>query len=276
MDFVYTNAHISIGLFRATLEPRHWQALFLFFELKVGSNMPRRGRRPLSRRQNLRLETETLAEALSIVAMDRWNTRAWILQEAFVSAGNMTILFPKAKDMAVEGWNLVCQDLSLTEIAINLHYLHKCIDRSAGFFNPQPGSSIPVKLPRWAVTLERLSSFLPEAHSTHMFAFWIGGSKNRRTCNAAVAWSFLKYRDNDRVADKLAILANLCDYTLRLNTVELERSQKPLSVCLFALAIANGDLSLLSPDSYHIPRGLHNSMSTQCSYDYKGNSPDSQ
>ena len=208
--------------------------------------------------------------------MDRWNTRAWILQEAFVSAGNMTILFPRAKDMAVAGWNLVCQDLSLTEIAINLHFLHKCIDRCAGFFNPKPGSSIPVKLPQWAETLERLSSFLPEAHSSHMFDFWIGGSKNRRTCNAAVAWSFLKHRDNDRVADKLAILANLCDYTLRLNTLELEKSQKPLSVCIFALAIANGDLSLLSPDSYHVPRGLPNGMFIQCSYDHKGNSFDSQ
>ena len=76
------------------------------------------------------------------------------------------------------------------------------------------------------------------------------------------------------MADKLAILANLCDYTLRLDTVELEKSQKPLSVCIFALAIANGDLSLLSPDSYHIPRGLHNGMFIQCSYDHKGNSSD--
>ena len=219
---------------------------------------------------------ETLAEALSLVAMDRWNTRAWILQEAFVSIGNMVILFPRAKEMAVEGWSLVCQDLSLTEIGMNIKNLHKCIDQGAGFLNPKPGSSIPVKLPQWAETLERLRSFLPEAQTSHMLGFGIGGSKPRRTCNAAVAWSFLKHRDNDRVADKLAILANLCDYTLRLNTVELEKSQKPLSVCIFALAIANGDLSLLSPDSYHVPRGLPNGMFIQCSYDHKGNSSDSR
>ena len=219
---------------------------------------------------------QTLAEALSLIAMDRWNTRAWILQEAFVSIGNMVILFPRAKEMAVKGWSMVCQDLSLTEIGINIKILHKCIDRCAGFLNPKPGSSIPVKLPQWAETLERLSSFLPEAQPSHMVAVRIRGSKPRRTCNAAVAWSFLKHRDNDRVADKLAILANLCDYTLRLNTVELEQSQKPLSVCIFALAIANGDLSLLSPDSYHVPRGLPNGMFIQCLYDHKGNSSDSR
>ena len=207
--------------------------------------------------------------------MDRWNTRAWVLQEAVASAGNMIILFPRAKEMAFKGWSLICQDLSLTEIGINLNILHNCINRCLGFFNPEPGNSIPVKLPQWAETLERLSSFLPEPHPSHMVDYLIVGSKKRRTCNAAVAWSFLKHRDNDRVADKLAILANLCDYTLRLNTVELDKSQKPLSVCIFALAVANGDLSLLSPDSYNIPRGLHNGMFIQCSYDHKGNSSDS-
>ncbi|KAM0797756.1 hypothetical protein BDR22DRAFT_432123 [Usnea florida] len=274
MDCVYTNAHVSIGLFRATLELRHLQALLQFFEWEIGSNLPRRGPRPLNYRRHLQMET--LAEALSIVAMDRWNTRAWVLQEAVVSAGNMIILFPRAKEIAVEGWSLVCHDLSLTEIGINLMTLHKCIDRCAGFFSLKPGCNIPVKLPRWAETLELLSSFLPEAQPSNLFNFWIGGSKTRRTCNAAVAWSFLKHRDNDRVADKLAILANLCDYTLRLDTVELDKSQKPLSVCIFALAIANGDLSLLSPDSYHIPRGLHNSMFIQCSYDHQGNPSDSR
>ena len=274
MDYVYANAHISIGLFHATFEHRHLQALLLFFEGIVSSDMQRRGPRPLNYCQYLQIET--LAEALSVVAMDRWNTRAWVLQEAFASAGNMILLFPRAKEMAVEGWSLVCQDLSLTEIGIKLDILHECINRCAGFFKPKPGSSIPVKLPQWAETLERLSWFLPEPHTSHMPYFRIGGSENRRTCNAAVAWSFLKHRDNDRVADKLAILANLSDYTLRLNTVELERSQKPLSVCIFALAIANGDLSLLSPDSYHIPRGLHISKFIQCPYDHKGNFSDSR
>lgn len=96
-----------------------------------------------------------------------------------------------------------------------------------------------------------------------MFSFWIGNDKPRRTCNASVALSFLKHRDNDGVADRRAILANLCGYSLRLNTVELERSQSRLSVCTFALNIANGDFSLLSPESYHIPRGINISMFVQ-------------
>ena len=261
MDYVYVNAQISIGLFRATLEQRHLDALLLFFEVDIGSKVRRRGPRPLINRRSLHIGT--LAEALSKVAMDRWNTRAWIFQEAFASADKMILLFPRAKDVAVKGWSLICQDLSFTEIAIRLEILQKCMKQSAGFFTPRPGNSLPVRPPDWAETLERLDWFQPEPQGNHFVDFWIGGSKTRRTCNAAVACSFLKHRENDRVADRLAIVANLCDYSLRLNTVELEKSQHALSVCIFALAIFNGDLSLLSPDSYHIPHGLHFGMFVQ-------------
>ena len=194
--------------------------------------------------------------------MDRWNTRAWIFQEAFASAGNMILLFPRAKEVAVKGWSLICQDLSFTDIAIRLNILQKCMKQSAGFML-KPRNSLFVMLPEWAETLKRLEWFQPEPQGFHLVNYWINGSKPRRTCNAAVAWSFLKHRENDRVADKLAILANLCDYSLRLNTVELEKSQNVLSICILALAVANGDLSLLSPDSYHIPHGLHFRMFVQ-------------
>ena len=246
---------MSIGLFRATLEQRHLDALLLFFEVHIGSKMRRRGPNPF--RKCRRLHIDNLAEALSIVAMDRWNTRAWIFQEAFASAGSMILLFPRAKEVAVKGWSLICQDLSFTDMAIRLDILQKCLKQSAGFFTPKPGNSLSVRLPEWAETLKRLDWFQPEPQGYHFVNIWIGGSKTRRTCNAAVAWSFLKRRENYRVADKLAILANLCDYSLRLNTVELDKSQNVLSVCILALAIANGDLSLLSPDSYHIPHQLH-------------------
>ena len=258
MDYVYVNAQVSIGLFQARLEQRHLDALLLFFEWRIGSSMRRRGPHPLKRCRKLQIDTR--AEPLSILVMDRWNTRAWILQEAFASAGNMILLFPRGETIAVRGWSLICHDLSLTEIGIRLKIVQECIKQSAGFLTPRSGSGIPVRLPKWAETLERLSWFQPEPSGSHMFNFWIGNSKPRHTCSAAVAWSFLRHRDNDRVADRLAILANLCNFTLRLNTVALEKSQNRLSVCIFALAIANGDFSLLTPESYHVPRGLHIGM----------------
>lgn len=218
--------------------------------------MRRRGPRPL-KQSRTSFRSRPLAEALSMIAMDRWNTRAWILQEAFASAGNMILLFPRAKEISVRGWSMICHDLSFTEIGIRLETLQMCVEHFVRLFAPKPDSSTLIELPQWAETLKRLTWFLPERATSHMFNFWLGSAKPRRTCNAAVALSFLKHRDNGRVADRLAILANLCDYSLRLNTAELERSQSRLSVCIFALTIANGDFSLLSPESYQIPRGLN-------------------
>ena len=269
MDYVYVNAQISIGLFQVTLEQRHLDSLFLFFESlkpRIGSRMRRRDPRPLRNCRSLKLES--LAEALSMVAMDRWNTRAWILQEAFASAGRMIILLPRAKGIAIKGWSMVCHDLSLTEIGIRLESLQRCVMESAALLRSRPlasrlGSAFSVKLPKWAETLERLAWLHPEPSGFHRFRFGLDNIKPRPTCNAAVALSFLKHRDNDRVADRLAILANLCDYSLRLNTWELERSQSRLSVCVLAMTIANGDFSLLSPESYRIPHGMHISMFVQ-------------
>lgn len=49
-------------------------------------------------------------------------------------------------------------------------------------------------------------------------------------------------------------MANLCGYHLRLNTVELDKTQPSLAVCTLVLAIANGDFSLLIPQIYHLPQ----------------------
>lgn len=55
---------------------------------------------------------------------------------------------------------------------------------------------------------------------------------------------------NHRPADLLTILANLCDYEIRLSTNEIEKRFKSLSLYLVALAIINEDLSLLAPGVY--------------------------
>ena len=246
---------MSIGLFQATLQQRHLNALFLFFEWKLGGNLPHRGPRPLKECRSLLLGT--LAEALSIVAKDRWNTRSWILQEAFVSGGSMILLFPREKNVSVRGWSMICHDMSLTEIGIKLEILQKCLEKSSAFFTSSPQTCSSIKVPGWGETLDRLRWFHPKDKPSHTANFWINDFKPRRTCNAATALSFLKHRNNDRVADILAIIANLCDYNQRLNTVELEKSQRRLSVCILALALTNGDLSLLSPEIYRLPRGLH-------------------
>ena len=72
-----------------------------------------------------------------------------------------------------------------------------------------------------------------------------GLARPRRSCNAAVALSYLRLRENTQVSDRLAIMANLCNCDVRLNTIEIKKDHLYLSACKFALALLNGDFSLL-------------------------------
>ncbi|RDW71004.1 hypothetical protein BP6252_07567 [Coleophoma cylindrospora] len=252
MDIVYQRAHMSIGLFRTTFaEQRHLDALLLFFEMLVGTSFQKRGPHPLRACRTLRLDV--LAEALKMILEDRWNSRGWILQEAFSASGRMTILFPASKGTSVKGWSLVCHDLSLTELAIQLDVLRSCLAKSREMIIAR---KFKLDVPDWDKTMESLRWFHPAEQLSHSFDFWINGDKTKRSCNAAVALSFLRTRDNDRIADRLAIVANLCDYSLRLNTIKLHETEHSLSLCIYVLALLNGDFSLLPPETYNIPRNI--------------------
>jgi hypothetical protein len=80
----------------------------------------------------------------------------------------------------------------------------------------------------------------PEIHYP-MVAFSV---EPRLVCNVAQSIRYLRDQVNSQVADRLAIIANLCHFEKRLNTRELEG--RSLSTCILVLALLNGDLSLFS------------------------------
>lgn len=50
----------------------------------------------------------------------------------------------------------------------------------------------------------------------------------------------IEERENERITDRLAIIANCCDYPIRLDVSRLETSGHGLSSCILALCFANG------------------------------------
>ncbi|KAL0257628.1 hypothetical protein SLS55_006791 [Diplodia seriata] len=260
MDIVYLRANMSVGLCQTVLQQKHLDALLLYFEVRLGSLLRRRGPRPLRSCRTLRLAD--LSEALRLVADDPWNSRAWILQEAFASSGNMTLLFPKAKNVNVRGWTLVCHEMSLTEIAIKLDILQECLRISTACVQHFLREKITKGESHWRKTLDKLRWFHPE-RPKHGMNFWVNDFKPRRTCNAAVALSYLKTRENSRVVDRVAIVANLCGYDYRLNTTELDALQPRLGLCILVLSIKNGDLSLLVPELYQGVQTINPEDTTQ-------------
>lgn len=271
MDLVYLRAQTSIGLFQARLSQKHLEYLSMAYESRTGP-------RPRSRRGRTvftgcrQVQHDIMCETVSIVVNDKWNTRAWILQEAFASSGNMILLFPKDNKVDVRGWVLPCHEASRSELAIRLDTLQHCIHICARHVRPlliaathREEESMARRRRRRAQkttkvvhpdemrsTLQRIQLFHPSRPKTGT-TVWFANSRQKRVCSAAAAIAYLRVRDLERVADKLAIVANLCGYERRLNTVELDKTQPSLALCTLVLALVNGDFSLLVPQIYQSP-----------------------
>ena len=66
----------------------------------------------------------------------------------------------------------------------------------------------------------------------------------RPVCNGAEALTCLSWRKNSVISDRLAILANLCQYKKRLDTSALEKTGCGFAVCAIVLGVMNGDMSM--------------------------------
>ncbi|KAJ3577206.1 hypothetical protein NPX13_g3365 [Xylaria arbuscula] len=237
MDMVYLYAHITIGLYSARLEQIHLNCLLSCWERQVirTLGLEKRGPRPAQSRRQLSFDLSIVREAFKRVANDPWNSRAWILQETFASAGNMLILLPYVPGVTTRHLRLYIERLLRPSAAVG-----QLVDEIIRFkwFHPP-------------IERHRFNYDVP-----------VGGVLPRDVCSAATAISFLRYRDNSVPADRLAIIANMCGYELRLNPAAIQKTQSSLALCVMALAIMNGDFSLLALELYEsLPRTQDTNLS---------------
>ncbi|KAH0538935.1 hypothetical protein FGG08_004526 [Glutinoglossum americanum] len=182
-------------------------------------------------------------EVLELLAKDRWLSRAWCFQEAASAGESMVLLIRCCRDLTPQ------DDFARTtymqipgEIEITLEDLYQALSWVSAWPLVTPG--VPPDL------VERSEAVTTALYKTCPMAFR-ERTDDRYACNAAQALHLLAHRSNSRIPDRLAILANLCNFPLRLNTADLERAEESMgfeysfSVCAYILAIVNGDISLL-------------------------------
>lgn len=239
-----------------------------------GSSHRRGSQPPASRHARSSEYYQILIEAVLTLLRDPWNTRAWILQEAFVSADRMLLLFPR-NGVDTDKWYLVCNEKSLTEVAINLDMMQDTLQ--ASIFPLMASVQSPTRLPprpEMSADVARFGSaffdmtryFYPRSRDSYG-RIGFDTINIRRRCDAATALAYLNRRSLLRVADRIAILANLCGYEQRFNTVALEKTRQSLSLCILVLSIANGDLTLLTPEMYQTPTGSSLGKCADSSYE---------
>ncbi|KAL2068075.1 hypothetical protein VTL71DRAFT_16173 [Oculimacula yallundae] len=249
MDKVYQRAFLSIGLLRTRIESQ--DSLRAIKHFLLNSENPQGFNTANVPPEEL---MESFTAFFGLIMNDPWHTRAWILQEAFSAGPRMVLLLQHAPEISTEGLPCISETLSVSEIVLHLDQFIVMIDYANWFLTKSP-TSLPtthdLTQKRFAI-LREFRKF-PPGDMRSMESKWAhraGSARPRRTCNAAVALSYLRTRDNTHVPDRLAILANLCNYEIRLNTIEVERNHHYLGYCVLSLALINGDFSLLYPEVY--------------------------
>lgn len=206
-------------------------------------------------------QSEQIISLLETVSQERWNTRAWALQEAFSAGEKMFLLFRMPSNSHLTPYSVSRMDLSLSEIAINMDTFAICIYWAKELFTKRPPQYATELIPSIGDFAQHNKDRISDLFQSLEVQFIRprqaeGGfskyqlSYPKRSCNAAAALSFLRYRDNTVVPDRVSIFANLCDYDYRLDMAEVEKRPYPLSTSLVALSILNGDYSFLIPEVY--------------------------
>ena len=188
-------------------------------------------------------QIEVLESVLFALTNEEWFERAWTLQES-VSAGESMILLlgcPGLQKAAHFGLTPGEFEISIFDFQQAMVNTRIWIEEGlAASIWPDPSSAIITSNYAdilWNHIPTTLSDIFPDTLKID--------TSHRQGCNAAQALTFLDDRLNSFFPDRLAILANLCDYEYRIKPEVLELSKSSFSICVHTLAILNGDMSLL-------------------------------
>lgn len=271
MDIVYQRAEATAGL----------------LNMELSSDVQARALRILSdwsmdeilMRGDLGALMQLIVEFLTALKADRWYTRAWVVQES-ISAGRSLILtmrkargvlFPSQLRMAgvgahqgvvhstdgngpfdressiaclpIENFKRIIQKMKM----LCSSYVGKnAVDASGGYMLEHAASL------DFLQAAEELHPNLLEPRTVSSFVSIRGGGVFGQTykIEGAGALALLKRRRCRTISDMIAIMANLCHYEMRLDTKMAAKHCTSLRVALLALALLNGDFSVLAPEAY--------------------------
>lgn len=188
-------------------------------------------------------QIEVLESVLEGLVEDTWFERAWTLQESVSAGAEMKLLLGCPGLQKSPEFGLTPGEFELSVFMFQNAMVNARISIEEGLAaSVWSDSSSAINASNCADVLwNYIPTILPYSSQ--------GTSKpdapHGRVRNAAQALTCLDDRYNSYFPDRLAILANLCDYEYRINTEVLKLPNSSFTVCSLTLAILNGDMSLL-------------------------------
>jgi hypothetical protein len=218
-------------------------------------------------------ELTAMAEVIKMITEDDYFSRAWIAQEN--TAANATILLLRCDSTLIRPESMGSLDgeiqLPLCEFRVACAKLagafQNTIEKTVWYyerataqygeddwFDDRRRSFRHGRHFRRPPSIEQFkASIEPDQQWQIYFQSFLSKSRGSRVarrhegryhCSAAEAIEFLSTKHNYEIADRLAIIANLCNYEVRLDAQKLKELGYNLAVSVFCLALLNGDLSL--------------------------------
>jgi hypothetical protein len=251
MHLVYRRSEFPLGLLTTELvRQQHIDALNFAIRYSCGDSLLRDADAKSEgfsgipgRERPIHSFIRNLAEVLKIMAHDKWLTRGWIMQEMVLAGEKMVFSMPCDTSLTKPDWG--------GDIDGELHFT---LDQLVPIFDDVLSSDakarefdefIPTMDKRLNVGQAFYASYRKLRHIT--LGTSADGDKSMsghyRVCNPLAAVLYLEGRSNSRHGDRLAIVGNLCDYAVRLNSTTLEKLRFGYSTCLLALMLLNGDIT---------------------------------
>ena len=180
-------------------------------------------------------------ELTEILASDQWYTRAWTLQECLVAGGPLYMLIPCSPNLAKSQWiGSIPEEIVLSEAFFDV-----CLPHS--FFNllewEEEGEREKGKRALRSRGLQTKRTLLTMTADYKMHGY-VGKLPELARLSALNACGLLVCRGISEPSDLVAILGNLCQYNIRLDTRSIRSAGLSFSICALALSLLNGDMSL--------------------------------
>ncbi|MCJ1428054.1 hypothetical protein MMC29_005961 [Sticta canariensis] len=188
---------------------------------------------------------DDLCNVLADLSTDAWFSRAWTLQESSSAGVSMMLLLgcPLGIDKPT------CFGSIPGDIEISIWDFQEAMVNARNLIEEGLAADLWPD-PTLAIQASNFADILWNYIPTILPKFRERDSSHRQACNAAEALSFLRDRENSFPPDRLAILANLCNYEQRIDPAVFASLKYGFSVCALTLSILNGDTSLL--DGYAV------------------------
>jgi len=249
MDMVYRRSAATVGVLTSQItQQKHLSALRMLLLDEPPSAENRISNYPTSwDDEGIHQLMHSAYEILEILAADRWFTRLWTYQERAVSTQHFSVLLQYASGLncsnaigAIPGY----VEVNLEKLAKSIAQCNR-LDRRADLskcgehpWKDKDGEWVSI----WRQYVQSRQLVLDM--DLDRYSNDDNDPTVTRLTFAARILGELELRENEFVTDRLAILANMCGYTCRLDTRAVSNRGWGFSTSALTLCLLNGELPL--------------------------------